>query len=52
MPLIFEVRGLPRKDMNWRGGSSLFKGIDIGNIIEFEGGYIAEDAPSMRTARL
>lgn len=42
VPLIFEVRGLPRNDMNWRGGASVFKGVGIGNIIEFEGGYIAE----------
>jgi predicted dehydrogenase len=42
VPLIFEVRGLPRKDMNWRGGASIFKGVGVGNIIEFEGGYVAE----------
>jgi predicted dehydrogenase len=42
VPLIFEVRGLPRNDMNWRGGASVFKGVGVGNIIEFEGGYVAE----------
>ena len=28
--------------MNWRGGASVFKGVGVGNIIEFEGGYVAE----------
>ena len=58
VPLIFEVRGLPRQGMNWRGGSSIFKGVGIGNIIEFEGGYIAEgraydnDGKSVKKFRL
>ena len=43
-PLIFEVRGLPRKGTDWSNGMDNYKGIRIGNVIHFEGGYIAESA--------
>jgi len=43
VPVIFEVRGLPKTDMNYGGGMSRYKGgVDVGNVIECEGGYVAE----------
>ena len=42
IPVIFEVRGLPEKDMNFRGRLSNYKGIGVGNVIECEGGWVAE----------
>ena len=42
-PLIFEVRGLPRKGLDWNNGMDNYKGIRIGNVIHFEGGYISEN---------
>lgn len=43
VPVIFEVRGLPRMDMNYRSGKPHYKGgVDVGNVIECEGGYVAE----------
>lgn len=42
-PLIFEVRGLPRKGLDWGQGMDNYKGIRIGNVIHFEDGYIAEN---------
>jgi len=40
-PILFEVRGLPAKGMNYEGGMDKYKGVDLGNIIECEGGWIA-----------
>ena len=42
VPLIFEVRGLPEKGLDWGKGMSNYKGARVGNVIEFEGGYISE----------
>lgn len=43
IPMIFEVRGLPQSDMNFRGRMDRYKGVvDIGNVLECEGGYVAE----------
>jgi predicted dehydrogenase len=42
-PLIFEVRGLPRKGLDWNNGMDNYRGIRIGNVIHFEGGHIAEN---------
>ncbi|CAN5392684.1 Gfo/Idh/MocA family oxidoreductase [soil metagenome] len=42
VPLIFEVRGLPRADMDYKGGDSDYKGGRIANVLEFEGGYVVE----------
>ena len=43
IPMIFEVRGLPDKDMNFKGRMPYYKGgVQIGNVIECEGGYVAE----------
>lgn len=44
VPVIFEVRGLPEKDMNYRGRVPTYKGKQGGalNIFECEGGYVFE----------
>ena len=42
VPLIFEVRGLPNSNMDWGKGMPHYKGARVGNVIEFEGGYISE----------
>ena len=40
-PLLFDNRGLPAKDLNWKLEPA-YKGIRMGNVIHCEGGYIAE----------
>ena len=40
-PILFEVRGLPAKGMDYKGGMDKYKGQDLGNVIECEGGWIA-----------
>jgi predicted dehydrogenase len=40
-PILFEVRGLPKADMKYGGGMDKYKGVDIGNVIEYDGGYLA-----------
>lgn len=40
-PILFEVRGLPKSGMNYDGGMDKYKGQDIGNVIEYDGGYLA-----------
>ncbi len=40
-PLLFDNRGLPAKDMNWKLEPA-YRGIRIGNIVHCEGGYLAE----------
>ena len=42
VPVIFEVRGLPEKDLNFRGRLPTYKGVGVGNILECEGGWVAE----------
>ena len=42
IPVIFEVRGLPEKDLNFRGRLPTYKGVGVGNILECEGGWVAE----------
>ncbi len=42
VPLIFEVRGLPERNLDWGKGMSHYKGARVGNVLEFEGGYISE----------
>ncbi len=42
VPIIFEVRGLPRTDMDWGKGMPAYKGGQVGNVVHFEGGYITE----------
>ncbi len=41
VPILFEVRGLPKSDMNYRGGMDSFKGVGLGNLIEYDGGYLS-----------
>ncbi len=41
VPILFEVRGLPAKGMSYPCGMDKFKGQDLGNVIECEGGWIA-----------
>jgi len=40
VPILFEVRGLPAKDMNYKGGMDKIQGQDVGNILEYEGGML------------
>ena len=40
-PILFDNRGLPAKDMNWKLEPA-YRGIRIGNIVHCEGGYLAE----------
>ncbi len=48
VPMIFEVRGLPGKDMQWglptryKPSEKVNQSTDIGNVIHFEGGFIVE----------
>ena len=43
IPMIFEVRGNPATDMNFKGRMPFYKGnVQVGNVIECEGGYVAE----------
>ncbi len=43
VPVVFEVRGLPGKDMDFRGRPTIYKNLGGAiNIIECEGGYVAE----------
>jgi len=41
-PLIFEVRGLPNSNLDWGKGMPNYKGVRVGNVVECEGGYVAE----------
>ena len=41
-PLLFDNRGLPRKNMDWELGEPRLHGVSIANIIECEGGIVAE----------
>jgi predicted dehydrogenase len=41
VPILFEVRGLPQKGLDWGTGMDKFKGQDVGNVIECEGGWLA-----------
>ncbi len=41
VPILFEVRGLPKKDVDYKAGMDDYKGQQVGNIIEYEGGSLA-----------
>ncbi|MCB1228343.1 MAG: Gfo/Idh/MocA family oxidoreductase [Verrucomicrobiales bacterium] len=41
VPILFDNRGLPLKDMNWKQ-EPVYQGIRIGNILHCEGGWLAE----------
>lgn len=40
IPALFEVRGLPAKNLDYKSGMDNYRGQSIGNVIEYEGGYI------------
>jgi predicted dehydrogenase len=39
-PILFEVRGLPKKELDWKHGMPDYRGVTIGNVIEYEGGSL------------
>lgn len=39
-PILFEVRGLPKKSLSWKNGMPDYQGVTIGNVLEYEGGKI------------
>ena len=39
-PILFEVRGLPKEKMDYKGGMDKFKGESLGNVIEYENGIL------------
>lgn len=39
-PLIFETRGLPKKDLDWKHGMDEYRGSRIGVIVQCENGYM------------
>jgi predicted dehydrogenase len=41
VPILFEVRGLPKKGVDYKSGMDDFKGQQVGNLIEYEGGWLA-----------
>ncbi len=41
-PLMMDSRGLPAKDMNYKGQIPAFEGLRIANVIHCENGHIAE----------
>ncbi len=49
-PLIFETRGLPKRDLNWQGRDAMdrFRGSGIGVIVQCEKGYVL--VPDYRSA--
>ena len=42
-PIIFEVRGLPKKNVDYKTGMDSLRGRQVGNIIEYEGGSLTGD---------
>jgi predicted dehydrogenase len=41
VPILFEVRGLPKKGVDYKSGMDSYKGQSVGNLIEYEGGWLA-----------
>lgn len=39
-PILFEVRGLPKKGLDWKNGMPEYEGVTVGNVLEYEGGKI------------
>lgn len=39
-PILFEVRGLPAKGLDWKNGMDRYGGVNLGNVIEYEGGTL------------
>ncbi|MBK1832503.1 Gfo/Idh/MocA family protein [Roseibacillus ishigakijimensis] len=42
-PILFEVRGLPQKGLDYEAGMDRYRGLSIGNVLEYEGGYVTGD---------
>lgn len=43
VPVIFEVRGLPDADMNFKGRKPKYRNVvEVGNCLECEGGYVTD----------
>ncbi|MDB6079476.1 MAG: oxidoreductase domain protein [Akkermansiaceae bacterium] len=40
VPILFEVRGLPSKNLDYKSGMDRYHGQDIGNVLEYEGGVL------------
>ncbi|RLS53311.1 MAG: gfo/Idh/MocA family oxidoreductase [Planctomycetota bacterium] len=49
-PLIFETRGLPKKDMNYKEGMDNYRGSTVGVIVQCEQGYVVIPSYSNATA--
>ena len=49
-PLIFETRGLPQKDMDYKGGMDTYRGSQIGVIIQCEQGAVVVTSYSSAAA--
>lgn len=49
-PLIFETRGLPAKDLDWKNGMDNYRGSRIGVIVQCENGYVVVPSYSKATA--
>lgn len=49
-PLIFETRGLPKKDMDYKGGMDNYRGSGVGVIVQCEQGYVVIPSYSNATA--
>lgn len=39
-PLIFETRGLPNKDLNWKTGMPRYRGSGVGVLVQCENGHV------------
>jgi predicted dehydrogenase len=51
-PLMMDSRGLPAKDMDFKGQMPAFLGLRIGNVIHLEGGTIAETKANDKDGKL
>ncbi|MCA8991894.1 MAG: Gfo/Idh/MocA family oxidoreductase [Planctomycetaceae bacterium] len=49
-PLIFETRGLPSKDLDWKNGMDNYRGSQIGVIVQCEEGYVVVPSYTGATA--
>ena len=51
-PMLMDNRGLPAKDMNYKGQMPAYMGLRIGNVIHLEGGVIAETKATDKNGKL
>jgi len=49
-PLIFETRGLPKKDLDWGNGMDNYRGSQVGVILQCENGYVVIPSYTQATA--